>query len=79
MSDINTEKTRDRHAKCPLQFRGMTVIYPVNVGQNVRYFKKVLIYTDISIVDVQFLPSEWGVNRRSGDRQNRHRHLMVSP
>ena len=44
---INTEKTHDRHAKCPSQFRGMSVINPVNVGQNVPYFKKVFIYTDM--------------------------------
>ena len=45
MSDINTEKPHDRHAKCPSKFRGMSVINPVNVGQNVRYFKQVFIYT----------------------------------
>ena len=35
MSDINTEKIHDRHAKCLSQFRGMSVINHVNVGQNV--------------------------------------------
>ena len=47
ISDINTEKTHYSHAKCPSQSRGMSVINPVNAGQNVRYFKKVCIYTDL--------------------------------
>ena len=55
MYDINTEKSHDRHAQCPSQFRGMSVINPVNVGQNVRYLKKVFIYT---ACDIMFLNSK---------------------
>ena len=51
MSDGNPENSHDKHAKCPSQFRAMSAINHVNVGQNVRSFKKVFIYTVI-VLDI---------------------------
>ena len=45
MSDRNTEKTHNKYAKCPPKIIGMSAIYHVKVGQNVRCFKKFFIYT----------------------------------
>ena len=55
MSDINPEKIHDKNTKCPSKFRGMSAINHVNVGQNVRCFEMVFIYTDILMSDVLFL------------------------
>ena len=44
----NTEKTHNKYAKCPPKIIGMSAIYHVMVGQNVRCFKKFFIYTALT-------------------------------